>query len=38
MDSAKIFQEYAEGTPISTLAKRYNMTERELRKFLNEYR
>lgn len=34
----KIYQEYAEGTPLSTLAKRYNMTVAELRKLFKEYR
>ena len=34
----KLYQEYAEGTPISTLAKRYNITEAKLRKMLKEYR
>ena len=34
----KLFQEYAEGTPLSTLAKRYNMTVPALRKLFKEYR
>ena len=34
----KIYQEYAEGTPISTLAKKHNVTEAELRKKFKEYR
>jgi Mor family transcriptional regulator len=34
----KIYQEYAEGTPLSTLAVRYNMTVAALRKMLKEYR
>jgi hypothetical protein len=38
MSKDKLLQEYAEGTPISTLAVRYNMTEAALRKLLKEYR
>ena len=38
MNNAKLFQEYAEGTPLSTLAKRYNTTEAALRKLFKEYR
>jgi hypothetical protein len=34
----KLYQEYAEGTPLSTLAKRYNTTVPKLRKMLKEYR
>jgi hypothetical protein len=38
MNKDKLFQEYAEGTPLSTLAVRYNMTVPALRKLLKEYR
>lgn len=38
MNKNKLLQEYAEGTPLSTLAKRYNTTEAALRKLLKEYR
>ena len=38
MNKEKLFQEYAEGTPLSTLAVRYNMTVPALRKLLKEYR
>ena len=38
MNMDKLYQEYAEGTPLSTLAKRYKTTEAALRKLLNEYR
>ena len=38
MNKDKLFQEYAEGTPISTLAVRYKMTEAALRRLLKEYR
>lgn len=34
----KLYQQYAEGTPLSTLAVRYNMTVAALRKLLKEYR
>lgn len=37
-DLEKLYQEYAEGVPISTLAVRYNVKESTLRKYLNEYR
>ena len=33
----KIYQQYAEGTPLSTLAKRYNVAESILRKWFKEY-
>ena len=38
MNMDKLYQEYAEGTPLSTLAVRYNMTVPALRKLLKEYR
>ena len=38
MNKERLFQEYAEGTPLSTLAVRYNMTVPALRKLLKEYR
>ena len=38
MNKDKLLQEYAEGTPLSTLAVRYKMTEAALRKLLKEYR
>lgn len=38
MDKDKLFKDYAEGTPLSTLAKRYNTTEAALRKLFKEYR
>ena len=38
MNIDKLYQEYAEGTPLSTLAKRYNTTVAALRKLLKEYR
>jgi hypothetical protein len=38
MNIDKIYQAYAEGTPLSTLAVRYNMTVPALRKLLKEYR
>ena len=38
MNQNKLLQEYAEGTPISTLARRYSMSESALRKILKEYR
>lgn len=38
MNMDKLLQEYAEGTPLSTLAVRYTMTVAALRKLLKEYR
>ena len=38
MNKERLLQEYAEGTPLSTLAVRYNMTVPALRKLLKEYR
>jgi hypothetical protein len=38
MNKDTLFREYAEGTPLSTLAVRYNMTVPALRKLLKEYR
>jgi hypothetical protein len=38
MNLDRLRQDYAEGTPLSTLAVRYNMTVPALRKLLKEYR
>lgn len=38
MNMNKLMQEYAEGTPLSTLAVRYKTTVAALRKILKEYR
>ena len=38
MNKDKLLQEYAEGTPLSTLAVRYHISEAALRKLLKEYR
>ena len=38
MNMDKLYQEYAEGTPLSTLAVRYKTTVAALRKLLKEYR
>ena len=34
----EIYKQYAEGTPLSTLAKRFNVSEVQLRKWFNETR
>jgi hypothetical protein len=38
MNMDNLYREYAEGTPLSTLAVRYNTTVAALRKLLKEYR